>query len=445
MLTCNTYIGYSVIISVLQTNLREAKETLNYKIILLFLLIISFFFVKKKLNIFVDFKNTLQSIKIRVITIFVSLFIAGLIIFLNYRSISTFVRSFSSFAFSINLNNYSFNTYRIIRDIVRTPKELQIIDTKPTIKNKDKKRFVVFLVGETSRAMNYSLNGYDRKTNPYLEKDGVISFKNTRSCATYTAKSVPCIFSPKGQAKFKESDNDENVMDLLRKAGVYTKWYENDDGCKGVCKRIETINVQARKHKLCNDGECKDEILIQDLKNEVEKFEKGKNKNAIIVMHMIGSHGPLYHLRYAKEFAKFKPECTNSNPAECSKEELANAYDNTILYQDFVIHKIIELLKNMNKNNKKNNKNTEITLMFVSDHGESLGENGAFLHAFPYGIAPKEQTNVPFVFWTNNEKLKKTLFLKQNQQTSHDNIFHTLLGLFDINSIAKNDSLDLTL
>src|SRR5690606_5835407 len=144
--------------------------------------------------------------------------------------------------------------------------------------------------------------------------------------------------------------------------------------------------------------------------------------NATIVLHMTGSHGPSYYRRYPAEFAKFKPECRTSEFSDCTTDEIVNAYDNSILYTDHILSEIINVLKGSDDRFAP-------AMIYMSDHGESLGEDGLYLHAAPYFIAPDVQTHIPFIAWfspdyANATKLA-TACVRQDatDASSHANLF----------------------
>ncbi len=304
----------------------------------------------------------------------------------------------------------------------------------------DKKLLTVVVVGETARAQNFSLNGYPRETNPELKQRNVVAFTDTTSCGTETSVSVPCMFSPFTREEFSNTKfrGSENLMDVLQHAGVQVAWYENNTGSKGVADRIKTIDLQnAKDTRYCEGGECIDQILVDSLDKELKEL----TGNATIVLHMTGSHGPAYYRRYPEEFAKFKPDCRSNDFAKCSHEEIVNAYDNSILYTDHILSEVIDLLK-------ANEDKFASSMIYMSDHGESLGEDGLYLHAAPYFIAPSQQTHVPFITWFAPEYvsgtgldvdcLKKTVA----EPSSHDNLFHTVLGMMQIKTTVYDQKLD---
>lgn len=297
-------------------------------------------------------------------------------------------------------------------------------------KTAGKKTVAVLVIGETARAHNFSLNGYPRKTNPYLEKDQVISFSQTYSCGTATAESLPCIFSHLGKIDFSVEKAAEytNVLHVLSGVGIAVLWQDNNSGCKGVCRGIETKILSNKKNPdLCTDKECYDEILLTNL----QKFIDEKQSDILIVLHQKGSHGPAYYQRHPSAFSVFKPECINSSPQDCMQQDIINAYDNTILYTDYFLHKTIDFLKTSDKQ-------FDSIMLYASDHGESLGEEGIYLHGLPYVIAPDYQIHIPFIAWLSDGYIKNKGIdfscLERNREKtySHDNIFHSLLGIFEV-------------
>lgn len=306
--------------------------------------------------------------------------------------------------------------------------------------NNGKKNLILFVIGETARAANFSLGEYQRPTNeplnPYL--DDIVYFKNVRSCGTSTAVSVPCMFSDKKRKNYENGSalHRENVLDIMRKNGYKAVWVENNSGCKNLCTRIESTNPCKQKtHK----NECLDEILLPEIPNILSQ----EAQNTIIVLHTIGSHGPKYYKRFTADKAPFKPICQTENIADCSQEELLNAYDNTIYYTSSFLAELIEQLKNYEQQ-------YNVILLYVSDHGESLGENGIYLHSAPYMIAPDVQTHVPLLMWAQQDTLQalgvdeNCLRRSVDNPISHDNIFHTLLGFSGISSEEYDADLDLS-
>ncbi|NOH66514.1 phosphoethanolamine transferase [Vibrio rotiferianus] len=320
-------------------------------------------------------------------------------------------------------------------DAKQSSTALQQANGKPTL--------LVFVVGETARTQNYQLNGYERETNPYTSKLDVVSFKDVASCGTATAVSVPCMFSQLTRSDFDRSraDNQDNALDIMQRAGVDLLWKENDGGDKGVAHNITKIEVdRSQKNELCNGSTCYDMALLNNLDTQISSM-KG---NRVIAMHLIGSHGPTYFQRYPKDRAFFQPDCPRADIENCSVEQIVNTYDNTIRYTDFVLDQTIAKLKTL-----EDKYNT--AMIYVSDHGESLGENGLFLHGMPYGLAPDFQKRVPMMLWMSPgfkqaKHINSDCLQQEAQQTathSHDNVFHSLLGIMDIETNAYDGKLDI--
>jgi lipid A ethanolaminephosphotransferase len=305
-----------------------------------------------------------------------------------------------------------------------------------------KKRDVVILVvGETARAREFSLNGYERKTNPLLQRDGVVSFTRAFACGTSTADSLPCMFSPFDRSEYSVGKvaGQENVLDVLSRAGVRVLWRDNNAGCKGVCLRVEEEDLSnARETGHCNGEECFDEVLLDRLEERIEETDG----DILIVLHQKGSHGPAYYKRHPSRFSVFVPECSSDSPQNCATNEIVNAYDNTILYTDYLLHRTVGLLR-------KRFATDNTMLLYFSDHGESLGENGLYLHGLPYMVAPDEQTHVPFIAWLSDGYTRehgvdrKCLDLHHDRPYSHANLFHSLLGSFDVQTEAYRPERDI--
>lgn len=285
---------------------------------------------------------------------------------------------------------------------------------------------VVLVVGETARADHFSLNGYTRITNPELSKvDRLISFTEIRSCGTSTAISVPCMFSYSKHDTFdvKSARNTENGLDLLRSAGVNVLWRDNNSDSKGVADRVQFEDYRSsERNPVCNP-ECRDIGMLDRL----QAYVNDHSGDILIVLHQMGSHGPAYFQRYPAEFEKFTPACHSAELSVCTQEEIINAYDNSILYTDFFLSKVIEFLKT-------NSGPYETSMFYVSDHGESLGESGIYLHGMPYGFAPDAQTHVPVLAWIGESSdidYAQTRLLKDKPNT-HDAVFDTLLSVFEV-------------
>lgn len=285
---------------------------------------------------------------------------------------------------------------------------------------------IIVVVGETARRDRFSLNGYPRTTNPELEKESrLVSFSHIASCGTSTAVSVPCMFSSEGHDHF-DSDHarhQQNVLDVLHNAGVSVLWRDNNSSSKGVADRVLYEDFRSPERNPVCDVECRDVGMLSGLQAFIDR----QPGDILIVLHQMGNHGPAYFKRYPAAFERFKPACHSQDFADCSDEEISNAYDNAILYTDYFLSQVIGLLK-------QNTPAYETAMLYISDHGESLGEHGLYLHGMPYMMAPQEQTSVPILLWlgeTADIDLQQALSAK-DKQSSHDAVFHSLLAAFEV-------------
>ncbi len=304
-----------------------------------------------------------------------------------------------------------------------------------------KPTLTILIIGETARSQNYQLNGYGKETNPFTSKQNVISFQDVSSCGTATAQSLPCLFSNFNRDNYNRNQarSQDNLLDIMSYAGISTLWKENDGGSKGVSNRIEHIDIDPKADTpLCDGSTCYDEILLENLDSEIAAM----TGNKVIALHVIGSHGPTYYKRYPKEMEAFTPSCNRSDIENCTNEEIVNVYDNTIRYTDYVMSKTISKLESYSEE-------YNTALVYISDHGESLGENGMYLHGTPYKLAPEGQTQVPMIVWLS-EGFKEDKSISQdcleakakNETLSHDNYFHSMLGLMDVETSVYNPELD---
>lgn len=303
----------------------------------------------------------------------------------------------------------------------------------------DHRELIILVLGETARTDRFSLNGYERETNPLLKREDVLSFRDFTACGTSTAVSVPCIFSGLGRAEYtdRKARERENLLDMLVHTNrISVLWRDNNSDSKGVADRIGSEDFRdPRRNPIC-DPECRDVGMLDGLQEYVNQ----QTGDVLIVLHQMGNHGPAYYKRYPESFEKFRPACRSNEFEKCSREEINNAYDNAILYTDYFLSRVIDFLK-------KNSDEYEAGMIYVSDHGESLGEKGIFLHGLPYFLAPPEQKQVPMVVWFN-DKLRRdhpyeSLRRTATKPASHDNLFHSLLGLLEVETALYQPNLDL--
>lgn len=305
------------------------------------------------------------------------------------------------------------------------------------------KPLLVFLVvGETARAASFELGGYGRATNPRLSREaGVVYFRDVRSCGTSTAVSLPCMFSHLGRERFDadEARSQTQLLDALVRGGVDVEWRDNNSGCKHVCDRVRHVDYRSRpRGEGCAGELCYDEVMLEGLEAQLREARG----DALIVFHQAGSHGPAYAERYPPAFEVFAPACRSPELGRCERQSVINAYDNSILYTDYNIARQIELLRSLEGE-------VDSLLIYVSDHGESLGENGLYLHAAPYFMAPDEQTHVPLLMWMSSGYRERAgidaacLRERAAAPASHDDLYHTVLGALRLRAAAYRRQLDL--
>ncbi len=348
----------------------------------------------------------------------------------------------------INPTNYLYAIGKLTKQTVAIKETLNIQTVgadaalSPQAQQRPKKSLMIFVVGETARADHFSLNGYGRETNPELKQQDILNFTHVASCGTSTAVSVPCLFSkfPRTDYSDKKGKTYEGLLDMLQRAGLKVLWLDNNSDCKGTCLRVPHSDIPKNQPSpFCDGQNCLDESLLVGLQDYIDSLQD----NAIIVLHSDGSHGPEYYDRYPKSLERFTPVCHTNQLGSCTSDELKNVYDNTILYTDHFLSQTIELLK-------RNQDKVDASMIYVSDHGESLGENGIYLHAAPYAIAPSAQTHVPMVMWFGHSTLedasvdRSCLAAKQDQpDLSHDYLFHSVLGLLGVTTTEYQPALDL--
>lgn len=317
------------------------------------------------------------------------------------------------------------------------------VDPSPSLAVKPSRPAVlVVMVGETTRSASWQLAGYSRETNPQLSELQIISIPRVEACGTSTDVSLPCMMSRIGRSDYNRDRilSEEQLPSLLNRAGANVLWIDNQSGCKGACtgvsSRATTPNPQD-----CPNGECGDRVFLSELKGELGKLPA--DRPTVLFLHMMGSHGPAYSLRSDKARKLFEPECTDADLKSCSRESVMNAYDNSVRETDYVLASLIRMLKDTSGS-------IDSALVYVSDHGESLGEGGLYLHGAPYWMAPKEQTEVPMVLWMN-PGFEKTFSINRSKleknaagRVTHENLYHTVLGLLNVKSTTYVPTYDLT-
>jgi len=305
---------------------------------------------------------------------------------------------------------------------------------------------LVMVVGETARAANFSLNGYARKTNPELAKLDLIYLPRATACGTSTEVSLPCMFSPFGRADYDEARirRHESLPQLLARAGLRAIWLDNQSGCKGICEGIEFLDLsRAQEPELCAEGRCYDAILLRGLERALADSAAPPG-DTLVVLHQLGNHGPAYFRRYPAAMKRFEPACESNELRDCTAAQIVNAYDNAILYTDRFLADTIAFLE-------RQQDRYDVALVYASDHGESLGEHGLYLHGLPYAIAPREQLEVPMFWWLPPQAAQDLGIdagcLRRNAaaHASHDSLYHSVLGLLEVGTPRYRAARDLFL
>jgi len=424
--------------NVIETNMAESRDLLSWKqlgYLIVFGLIPSL--VVYRLPIMqLGFKQTWLS---KVKTIGLALGIALVILVSFSKFYTSFFREHKPLRYYANPSYYFYSVGKYISNAFSyEQKGLKILGSDAHIPKEDHERELIILVlGEAVRWDHFGLNGYSRNTTPELAKEDVFNFTSVASCGTETAVSVPCMFSVFGRSGYDKDKarHTEDVLDVLHHAGVNVLWRDNNSDSKGVAERIEYEDFKTPKKNTLCDEECRDEGMLVGLQEYIHAHPKG---DILIVLHQMGNHGPAYYKRYPKGYETFTPVCRTNQLEECTQQEIVNAYDNTIVYTDHFLSKVIAFLKS-------NDSKFETAMMYMSDHGESLGENGLYLHGFPYAIAPEAQKHVPMVMWFGKNYVldRKGLRTKLTQPISQDYLFHTLHGFMEVNSSVYKPELDL--
>jgi lipid A ethanolaminephosphotransferase len=429
----NVMISKDILINLLETDLGEASNFFSIKMCLyIFMLIASPLYLFGRV-LKIKFSSPLEELQYKLYVLL--LFVCSMtLLFLdsNFYTLKK-NRGFVDYFIPINYirNLYRVATWEIDR---RRPKKLMDISSGSSmdivVKN-GKKNLLVIVIGESVRAKNIGLSGYHRNTTEFLDKyeRNSLYFKNVYSCGSSTFVSVPCMFSHLSKVEFsaQRANGSENLLDLYRKLGFFVLWESTNGSCKGVCDRVE--------HRIL-DGD--DGLLVDNLAGNIKKIDK---QNSIVVLHQRGNHGPLYSKRYPVEFEKFSPVCRKDLDG-CDLEEIVNAYDNAIYYTSFLLARIIDILRGVEEE-------YNTALLYISDHGESLGEKNIFMHAGPYFLTKNEQWHVPMFLWFSDSFIAEfcldlTELGKQlEDRLSHDNLFHSLLGLFKIQNPHYRRDLDI--
>ena len=362
--------------------------------------------------------------------------------FINANTFMPLIRAHKDWFSTLNPLAPIVNTVKLVaraskdQNVVVKPLGLDAHVVGPTTR---KPRVTIVIAGETARAESFALGGYGRNTNPELAREEDITyFPDTSSCGTITSVSLPCMFSHFTRKNYthQKGIENENLVDVLTHAGISVEWWDNNTGDKGVAARIRSEQLfRTDNPAFCKSGECIDAILLDRLDAWLDSVKT----DSVLVLHQLGSHGPAYFLRYPEEYRRFRPDCRTEEFAKCSRDEIINAYDNTILYTDHIVASVIERLK-------ARQSKLSPSMIYMSDHGESTGEYGLYLHGAPYLVAPSQQTQVPYVLWLGTDdkaQIDPTCLAGQTEKRqSHDDLFHTVLGMMHVETSVYDKTLD---
>lgn len=437
-------IDNNMLVNALETDAHEVNGLLSYTMLPYFTL-----YLLCPLSVLVWVKvhrqPLLRMIKQYVIICLISiLLIAGLVLtqYQSYAGLFREHRDLKYQAVPLNVIAASVSLIKTKMEAVRKA-DFQLYATDAVqIQHQGKPRLIIMVLGETIRADHLGINGYSRDTTPKLSaRSDIINFGAINACGTATAISVPCMFSYLEQASYDESiaKNSDNLLDVLARAGVKVLWRDNNSGCKSVCDRVEVDPFIAEAPEKCVTGECPDSALLHNLSQKILASTQA-NQDIFVVLHQQGAHGPEYFKRSVTEQKLFLPECQHNLLNKCDRQHIVNAYDNAVVATDSLLDSTITLLQQLNDK-------FDTAMLYVSDHGESLGENGVYLHGLPYWMAPEAQTKVPLLMWLSDDYKQTSAIdtdcLKHINNLSHDYLFHSVLSLYDINTQAKDRNLDI--
>lgn len=449
MMAYGVVIDKTMMINTLQTDVRETRDLLNWRLLatVMVLAVLPLVLVWRQK---IRRAGAARQVLANAATLTASCLLLVLVVFLFFQSIASVMRNYTHVRYLIN----PLNSFYALGTIAAKPfqRDESVVlplgeDAKlgASYTAQTKPPLLLLVLGETARSGNFSLNGYTRPTNPLLARENVASQRNAWSCGTSTAASLPCMFSNFGREAYDSRPaNYEGMLDVLQRAGLAVLWIDNQSGCKGACDRVPNVNTtQLQVPGLCDSGECFDEVMLHGIDERIAALPAERRaKGVVVVMHQMGGHGPAYYKRSPQASKKFLPECTDNALQSCSREGLLNAYDNSIVYTDQLLASSIQWLKAQEARNAP-------ALLYLADHGESLGENNLYLHGMPYGIAPDVQKRVPWITWLSPgfEQRSKvtTACLKQqlDAPVSHDNYFHSVLGLMNVQTAVYKPALDI--
>jgi len=440
----NVYFDATMMRNVLRTDFGEARELLA-PMLLPYLLLYAVLPLLLLWRVRLVNHSLPRALLVRLGTTLLAVLVCVAALLAVFQPLASLWRNHREVRYLITPGNLVYSLGSVLVSETRTaakPRQPIGLDARPGLSwaTRQKPMLLVLVVGETARAANWGLSGYTRQTTPQLAALPVINFSDVTSCGTNTEVSLPCMFAPVGRRQYDEQRirGSEGLLHVMARAGVAVHWRDNQSGCKGVCDGLPNDSVQGLNAPgLCSEGRCLDEGLLQGIDPRLAQAQGTQ----LLVLHQLGNHGPAYFRRYPAAFARFTPACEDEDLQHCTREQIVNAYDNALLYTDHLLAQLIAQLQ-------ARADTVDSALLYVSDHGESLGENRLFLHGMPYAIAPDVQTKVPMVLWASQGFAQDVgldlgcLRRRAQAGVSHDHLFHTLLGLLDVTTSLYEPSWD---
>ncbi len=438
-------IDANMIVNVLQTDPREAADLFNWRLLLslgLLGVLPAWWLWRQPVRTI----GALRRLGGNLLAFIASLVVLVVSLMLIYQDFASVMRNHTQLRYLINPLNSFYAIGRVVaQPLERDNSKVEPIgqDAQLVLPAGTPPATLIVVVGETARMGNFGINGYARDTTPRLAREEVVSLRNVWSCGTSTATSLPCMFSHLGKEAFeKRSSNHETLVDVLQRAGLAVLWIDNQSGCKGTCARVPSVSTAGLKvSPHCDSGECHDEVMLHELDKRIAELPAERRSRGVVVfMHQMGSHGPAYYKRVPAAFKRFQPECASNALQQCERQQVVNAYDNTIAYTDHFLAETIGWLKKQPGPG---------AMVYVADHGESLGEKNLYLHGLPYAIAPDVQKQVPWITWTSAAFAQQRglrmgcLQDKQMALLSHDHYFHSVMGIAGVRSAEYQPALDI--
>lgn len=313
---------------------------------------------------------------------------------------------------------YNFKLYFEIRDVAAEHRETF---TSESVANSDS-LVVVFVIGESLRNDHLQINGYERETTPYLmEEDNLVSLADIYGAECFTHTSVPQIMTRADSLNPQRAYDEQSFVTIFKDAGFRTTWIANQESVATYAyfmNECDTLIYVNGDKSVYTFDKWLDEDILPHLENELQD----DNPTQLHILHSIGSHW-WYNSHYTDEFERYTPVIKSRVVSSNTQEEMINSYDNTILYTDYFIKETIDLIRD-----KKS------ILIFLSDHGESLGEDGYYLHG-----ADRPELHYPAAFVWYSDKYAQSFpdmieNLKDNSDKKYrsDYLFHSIIDAADI-------------